>query len=370
MRRPSLESVRKPLTTAAIDVICPAWNRSEATRPTIDSVLAQTFTDWRLLVVSDGSTDDTDDVVRSYENERVRLIRSERHGHPGGPCNIGLAAATAPAVAYLDSDDQWLPEHLSVLQREFDAGTRMVVTASIGRNEQGEEVYRSHPLNGVWHPELQLLWAFCEPSRVGHPRGLAEDVGGWTTEHTGMEDWDLWLRLADAGERFRTVNDRTVVMYLSDTSRRRTMTVRHRLTLGTLPDQRACERLTEEIRDPKIQEELRSSFVTEMLRFPHAKAAAGDLVVPAGMSVEDALTQMQEFVTDPATPMLRELTYVEEDGHFAVVQPLQCSSDRHAERLRAFLTTHDAGRHAVVRRLIATVTRQRRDRDRPAPETP
>ncbi|WP_086831850.1 glycosyltransferase [Streptomyces sp. NRRL B-24572] len=345
------------MTTAAIDVICPAWNRSEAIRPTIDSVLAQTFTDWRLLVVSDGSTDDTDDVVRSYDDPRVQLIRTERHGHPGGPRNIGLAAATAPAIAYLDSDDQWLPEHLAVLRREFDAGARMVVTASIGRNERGEEVYRSHPLNGVWHPELQLLWAFYEPSRVGHLRGLAESVGGWTTEHTGMEDWDLWLRLADAGERFRTVNDRTVVMYLSDTSRRRTMDVRHRLTLGSLADEAACERLAEAIRDPETQEELRSSFATEMLRFYHAKAAVGDLVVPTDMSVEDALKQMEEFVTDPSTPMLRELAFVEEDGRFSVVQPLQCSSDRHAERLQDFLTVHDAGRHAVVRRLIAAVTR-------------
>ncbi|MET7732935.1 glycosyltransferase family A protein [Streptomyces sp. NPDC005402] len=345
------------MTTAAIDVICPAWNRSEAIRPTVDSVLAQTFDDWRLIVVSDGCTDDTDDVVRSYDDERIQLIRTERHGHPGGPRNIGLAASTAPAVAYLDSDDQWLPEHLAVLRREFDGGARLVATASIGMNARGEEEYRSHPLNGLWHPELQLLWPLYEPSRVGHVRGLVENIGGWTDDPTGMEDWDLWLRLADAGERFTTVSDRTVVMFLSDTSRRRTMTVSHRLTLGTLPDEAACDRLTEAIRAPEVQEELRSCFAEEMLRFYRAKAASGELVMPKGMTTEEALTGMEKFVTDPAVPMLRELSYVEEDGHFAVVHPLQCSSERHAERLRAFLRTHDAGRHAIVRRLIATVSR-------------
>jgi hypothetical protein len=345
------------LTTAAIDVICPAWNRSEAIRPTVDSVLAQTFEDWRLIVVSDGCTDDTDDVVRSYDDERIELIRAERHGHPGGPRNIGLAAATAPAVAYLDSDDQWLPDHLAVLRREFEGGARLVATASIGMNARGEEEYRSHPLNGLWHPELQLLWPLYEPSRVGHVRGLAENIGGWTDDPTGMEDWDLWLRLADAGERFTTVSDRTVVMFLSDTSRRRTMTVSHRLTLGTLPDEAACDRLTEAIRAPEVQEELRSCFAAEMLRFYRAKAASGELVMPKGMTTEEALTGMETFVTDPAVPMLRELSFVQEDGHFAVVHPLQCSSDRHAERLRAFLRTHDAGRHAIVRRLIATVSR-------------
>ncbi|MDT5043225.1 MAG: hypothetical protein QOE51_4210, partial [Actinoplanes sp.] len=65
---------------ATIDIVCPAWNRSAAIKRTIDSVLAQTMPDWRLLVVSDGSTDDTDDVVRSYADSRVTLIRAERHG--------------------------------------------------------------------------------------------------------------------------------------------------------------------------------------------------------------------------------------------------------------------------------------------------
>lgn len=345
------------MTTAAIDVICPAWNRSEAIRPTIDSVLAQTFDDWRLFVVSDGCTDDTDDVVRSYDDERIELIRAERHGHPGGPRNIGLAASTAPAIAYLDHDDQWLPEHLAVLRREFEAGARLVATASIGMNAQGEEEYRSHPLNGLWHPELQLLWPLYEPSRVGHVRGLPESVGGWTTDHTGMDDWDLWLRLADAGERFTTVTDRTVVMFLGDTTLRRTMPVSHHLTLGTLPDEAACDKLTEAIKAPEVQDELRSRFAEEMLRFYGAKAASGELVMPKGMTTDEALTGMEKFVTDPATPMLRELSFVQEEDHFAVVHPLQCSSDRHAERLRAFLRTHDAGRHAIVRRLIATVSR-------------
>ncbi|MFE9920602.1 glycosyltransferase family 2 protein [Streptomyces sp. NPDC005774] len=141
-----------PSTTAAIDVICPAWNRSEAIRPTIDSVLAQTFGDWRLLVVSDGCTDDTDDVVRSYDNERVQLIRAQRHGHPGGPRSIGPAASTAPAIAYLDNHDLWMPDHLAVLRREFEGGARLVATGNIGMNAQGEEEYRSHPSTGSGTP--------------------------------------------------------------------------------------------------------------------------------------------------------------------------------------------------------------------------
>ncbi|MFE6049426.1 glycosyltransferase family 2 protein [Kitasatospora sp. NPDC056446] len=340
------------MNTAAIDIVCPAWNRSEAIRPTIDSVLAQTFTDWRLLVVSDGSTDDTDDVVRSYDDPRITLIRASHHGHPGGPRNIGLAVSTAPAIAYLDSDDRWLPDHLAVLQRAFDEGARLVVTASIGLNQQDEEQYRSDLLNTVWHPDLQLLWAFFEPSRVGHLSGLPESVGGWTVDHTGMEDWDLWLRLTDAGERFTTLSDRTVQMYLSDTSRRRTMELRHRLTLGVLPHEDACRALLDRCRTPEVQDELRAAFADEMMRFYHAKAQESELVMPPGVTADEVLGRVEQFVTDPQTPMLRELTFVPQREEYAVVLPLQCSSEHHADRLRAFLLTHDSGRHAVVRRLM------------------
>lgn len=213
-----------------------------------------------------------------------------------------------------------------MLQREFDAGARLVATASIGMNEQGAEEYRSHPLNGLWHPKLQLLWPLYEPSRVGHVRGLPESVGGWTTDHTGMEDWDLWLRLADAGERFTTVLDRTVRMLLRGTSRRRTMTVSHRVDLGTLPDEAACTSLTEAIAAPAVQDELRASFADEMLRFYREIADAGELVTPHGMSVDEALTGLAEFVTDPAVPMLRELSYVPEGGGFIVIPPTSAGS--------------------------------------------
>ncbi|WP_308290843.1 glycosyltransferase family 2 protein [Micromonospora sp. RL09-050-HVF-A] len=331
---------------ATIDIVCPAFNRSVAIKNTIDSVVAQNMTDWRLLVVSDGSTDDTDEVVLSYADSRVRLIRTERHGHPGGPRNIGLAAAAAPYIAYLDSDDRWLPDHLAVLRREFHRGARLVVTASIGMNGQDEEQYRSDLLNHVWHPDLQLLWALYEPSRVGHVRGLAEAAGGWTTEHTGMEDWDLWLRMADQGERFTTVSDRTVLMYLSDSSRRKTMDVRHRIKLGRTTEPEA---LLARVRTPEIQHELRAAFAKQMLRFYESKAQAGELVFPAEVSAGAVLARVTEFVREPATPMYRELS-IDPDG--TVYLPLQVSSASHAARLQTFLRVHDSGRRRIVRRLI------------------
>src|SRR5699024_7666865 len=104
-------------TAPGIDIGCLTYNRSEQIGRTIESTLDQSVRDWRLIVVSDGSTDDTEDVVLSYTDPRICLVRSEPHGHPGGPRNIGLRHVQAPYVAYLDHDDHWHPDHLSTLDR-------------------------------------------------------------------------------------------------------------------------------------------------------------------------------------------------------------------------------------------------------------
>jgi glycosyltransferase involved in cell wall biosynthesis len=341
------------MTTAKIDVICPAWNRSAAIRPTIDSVLAQTVEDWRLIVVSDGSTDDTDDVVRGYDDPRIRLIRAEHHGHPGGPRNIGLSASTAPYIAYLDSDDQWLPHHLATLLRAFGTGARLVATASFGVNEAGDEQYRSDISNAVWHPELQLLWAMYEPSRVGHVRELTERAGGWTTENTGMEDWDLWLRFAENGEWFTPVSDRTVRMYLHPSSRRNTMAVEHRLDLGTVPTAAAAESVRAEVLAPECQALLRKAFREMTLGWYRDKAATAELSMPPDVAVDEVIAYLDRLFSDERLVLYRELRTVEENGRFTVTLPLQCSSARHARKLRSFLKVHDKVRHDIIRDVIA-----------------
>lgn len=340
---------------AAIDIICASWNRSEAIRPTIDSVLAQSFTDWRLIVVSDGSTDDTDDVVRSYTDPRVQLIRSRRYGQAGGPRNDGLAISTAPAIAYLDDDDRWMPDHLAVLQRAFESGARLVSTASFGVNQEGVEQYRTDVLNLVWHPDLQLLWPIYEPSRVGHVRGLPESVGGWTTDQNGFEDWDMWLRLADAGERFTPLPDRTVVMYLSDTSLRHRKELKYWIDLGALPDESACEELTRRLRVPEVQDELRAMFCAASTEFHVDRAKLGELCMPAEVTIDMIVERLEALAKDTSIGMLQDLKFVPEDGEFRVVKPLQCTTDWHADRLRDYLLRHDSERMDFVRRLVKEI---------------
>ena len=96
-----------------VTVVCPAYQRSRAIARTVESGLRQTVSDVELLVVSDGATDDTDDVVRELEatDDRVRLLRLPQTGTPRLPRNCGLAQARGDVVAYIDNDDEWRADH-------------------------------------------------------------------------------------------------------------------------------------------------------------------------------------------------------------------------------------------------------------------
>ena len=94
-----------------ISVIIPAYNASRTIGPTIESVLAQTFTDFELLVIDDGSTDDTADIVSAVGDLALNCVRTE-NGGVSVARNRGLDMATGAYVAFLDADDAWRPAKL------------------------------------------------------------------------------------------------------------------------------------------------------------------------------------------------------------------------------------------------------------------
>jgi glycosyltransferase involved in cell wall biosynthesis len=99
-------------------VVLPTYNRAHHLPQAIESVLGQTYADWELLVVDDGSTDDTETVVRGYQDARIRYL-SRENGGPGAARNTGLEAATGDYIAFLDSDDAYLPHHLATFAQQI-----------------------------------------------------------------------------------------------------------------------------------------------------------------------------------------------------------------------------------------------------------
>lgn len=186
-------------TMPKISVIIPTFNRAHLIAKAIESVLNQTITDFELIVVDDGSTDNTEEVVHSFTDPRLRYLK-QLNGGPSVARNAGIQAATGEFIAFLDSDDLFLPEKLSVqMAKVVDNPAVGLVYGLYLSNTEREG---SLKVAGVCYPQLELRDLLLGPafqwSTVLIRRALLEQAGGFD-ETLGGEDWELTLRLALAG---------------------------------------------------------------------------------------------------------------------------------------------------------------------------
>ena len=180
-----------------VSVVIPTYNRAWVIKEAVDSVLAQDYKDFELIIVDDGSTDNTSDVLASY-GEDVRVLFQENKGVSAAR-NRGVAEASGQLVAFLDSDDLWLPKKLS-MQVEFFNKTPDALIC------QTEEVWirngirvnpkkrHKKPSGMIFEPSLALC--LVSPSAVMIRRDVLDREGGFDETLPACEDYDLWLRLS------------------------------------------------------------------------------------------------------------------------------------------------------------------------------
>ena len=122
-----------------VSVITPTFNRAKLIGRAIKSVLAQTYEDFELIIVDDNSTDDTQQVVASFADERIRYLRQEHNQGQNPALNMGVRAARGQKIAFLDSDDEWLPTYLERMLEVFaqDKTLGMVYTDMFGASPEG-----------------------------------------------------------------------------------------------------------------------------------------------------------------------------------------------------------------------------------------
>lgn len=184
----------------AVSVVIPAYNAAWCVRKAIASVLAQTFPDFELLVVDDGSTDDTFDVLASY-GDAIRVIR-QYNGGLSNARNAGIRESRGEFVAFLDADDWWLPDKLvrQVTLLRAEPGIGFDSTAARVEDPDGR-------LLNLWActactvPLLPRLFdangdIAGSGSAVMVRRRLFDSVGGFDESLRSLEDVDMWMRLA------------------------------------------------------------------------------------------------------------------------------------------------------------------------------
>lgn len=192
-----------------IDIITPAYNAARSIGETVASVRAQTHSDWRMLIVDDGSSDATADVAAGFADDRVQLIRRP-HAGVSAARNAGLAALDADAVLFLDADDSLAPDALASLARTLIASLDAVAACGPCRIE-GSRLLR--PPGGVLLPRLLERNLFANGGHVLVRAVAARAVGGFRSDLAFGEDWEYWVRVAMLGP-FAAMTARAPVLFV------------------------------------------------------------------------------------------------------------------------------------------------------------
>lgn len=195
--------------TPVVSVIIPTYNRAHVVGNAIDSVLGQTYTPVEVIVVDDGSTDETQAKLAAYA-DRIRVLKQENSG-PTIARNRGIAAAQGEIVAFLDSDDYWLPDKLlrqvDLLQRAGESVPCCLCNCTILYNDGGRGTtftnanIRPNPSTGLWLNPAQVLSTrfVLFNQAVAIRRSVLERVGYFDETLRFAEDYELPLRLALQG---------------------------------------------------------------------------------------------------------------------------------------------------------------------------
>jgi Glycosyl transferase family 2 len=191
-------------------IVMPTYGRGRHIRPSIESVLGQSFRDFELIVVGDGCTDDTEAVVRSFPQAITWRNLPRNSGSQSFPNNEGIRTAHGRWIAYIGHDDIWAPHHLAQLARI--AATELadfVVSGCVFHGPKGSDDYY---VTGLFAEPDAALRHFCPPTSIAHRRDVTARIGGWRDplKVKAPADNEFLLRAARAGLRFASTGEVTV----------------------------------------------------------------------------------------------------------------------------------------------------------------
>lgn len=185
-----------------VSAIITTFNRADYLKKAIESVLNQTFTDFELLILDNSSTDNTESVVKSLGDNRLRYIKHKPLGISQAR-NLAVRESTGKFISFLDDDDIWLPCKLEKQLEVFERGDKdlsLVYGGFVKINAAGKKV-------GIHKPVLrgnilrELLWQKDDfTGSASNPmikKSVIDNLGGYDEQVTTGEDWELYLRLAE-----------------------------------------------------------------------------------------------------------------------------------------------------------------------------
>lgn len=202
--------------TPEVSVIIPAYNGAKFLSRSIEGVINQTFTNWELIIVDDGSTDNSKDIISEYvhKDNRITYYWQANSGTPAKPKNTAFTHVRGKYVAYLDQDDEWVPEklerQLAVFAKYQDEKIGIVSCGAHSVSEDGSP--KAVPPVGKENVSLADLLHYnyiFSNSSVMLPASVIQAIGDRdeSKEISYFEDWDMWVRVLAGGYTVRTIDE-------------------------------------------------------------------------------------------------------------------------------------------------------------------
>lgn len=197
-----METQTQPL----VSVIIPCFNSKSTLLKSIDSVLAQTYKNYEIILADDASTDGTAELVANLENALIKSVALKNNSGAAAARNAGIRQAKGKYIAFLDSDDTWHPDKLAKQVNKFEKNhlCALISCDSIFVSEEGRVLKRSHvtrpPVQGRNAWKILLAYNFLPTPTVMVKREDAVKCGTFNEKLVVGEDLDLWVRIAHEGE--------------------------------------------------------------------------------------------------------------------------------------------------------------------------
>ncbi|WP_410981432.1 glycosyltransferase family 2 protein [Bacillus pacificus] len=283
-----------------ISVVIPTYNRGSLIKNTINSVLNQTYKNFELLIIDDASTDNTEEIVKGYDDSRIKFVKLDENSQGTKPRNVGIQESKGEYIALLDSDDEWSPtkleRQLKFLQEFNDE--KMVCFTDLKLKEAKKTNYSSNKefVNGNNILEYILLdknWVQTSTYMFSSKLGKETLFNPTLKKH---QDWDFCLRLSKNGARFVNLPEHLATYYLDERDGRIGNNNKYLQSLSWL----------ESVED-SISEEVKQAFlvqvVTKPLIFNKQRKKAFQIYLKAWENNVITISELSKGIVKCITPL-------------------------------------------------------------------
>lgn len=193
-----------------VSIVIPTYNHAPMLQRALSTVVKQTYQNWNAIVVNNFSTDNTLEIVAAFNDPRIQVVNFRNNGVIGASRNEGIALSTGTYVAFLDSDDTWVPSKLEKCVEILESGSDLVCHAEFWIDESGKSRLVAYgPSEAATHRNLIYKGNRISTSATVVRTALLKEVHGFdvSPELISTEDYDLWIRLAAKSDKFAFISE-------------------------------------------------------------------------------------------------------------------------------------------------------------------